>query len=305
MGDKGTPFSVLKRVMATATAADYGKVSLAVIQRERRSRSRRMSMGLAPFFRRFELPWSLEEESERKFKKLLRILLIIATLLAILFALLPKRQTERMKPEDVRERVAQLIVEKPKPPPPPPPPEPEKKPDVEKPKPVETKPVEKPKPNVRNQGMLALQDELEALRDQNLDLADPQMKAPVADARSERNLITSQAGKASGGINTANMARGFGGGAGAIGTHATTQVSHGTRPRSECGRARAAHAAAAARLRVHAKKSRSCSIATRVRCMRSMAARCAISPNLRESWCSNSRSRPRARSPCAAWYRAS
>ena len=35
MGDKGTPFAVLKRVMATATAADYGKVSLAVIQRER------------------------------------------------------------------------------------------------------------------------------------------------------------------------------------------------------------------------------------------------------------------------------
>jgi biopolymer transport protein ExbD len=35
MGDKNTPFSVLKRVMATATAADYGKVSLAVIQRER------------------------------------------------------------------------------------------------------------------------------------------------------------------------------------------------------------------------------------------------------------------------------
>ena len=35
MGDKGTPFSVLKRVMATATASDYGKVSLAVIQRER------------------------------------------------------------------------------------------------------------------------------------------------------------------------------------------------------------------------------------------------------------------------------
>ena len=35
MGDKTTPFSVLKRVMATATASDYGKVSLAVIQRER------------------------------------------------------------------------------------------------------------------------------------------------------------------------------------------------------------------------------------------------------------------------------
>jgi biopolymer transport protein ExbD len=35
MGDKNTPFTVLKKVMATATAADYGKVSLAVIQRER------------------------------------------------------------------------------------------------------------------------------------------------------------------------------------------------------------------------------------------------------------------------------
>ncbi|HET7131317.1 MAG TPA: AgmX/PglI C-terminal domain-containing protein, partial [Gammaproteobacteria bacterium] len=124
------------------------------------------------------------------------------------------------------ERVAQLIVEKPKPPPPPPPPEPEKKPDVEKPKP-EQKPVEKPKPNVRNQGMLALADELAELRDQNLDLKDPQMKTPVEDARSERNLITSQAGRASGGINTANLSRGFGGGAGEIGTHTTTAVQHG------------------------------------------------------------------------------
>jgi len=34
MGDKGTPFTVLKRVMATATAAEYGKVSLAVMQKE-------------------------------------------------------------------------------------------------------------------------------------------------------------------------------------------------------------------------------------------------------------------------------
>ena len=39
MGDKGTPFTVLKRVMATATAADYGKVSLAVIQKEVEARA--------------------------------------------------------------------------------------------------------------------------------------------------------------------------------------------------------------------------------------------------------------------------
>jgi TonB family protein len=81
---------------------------------------------------------------------------------------------------------------------------------------------------VRNQGMLALADELAELRDQNLDLKDPQMKTPVEDARSERNLITSQAGRASGGINTSNRAAGFGSGAGAIGTHTATQVQHGT-----------------------------------------------------------------------------
>jgi protein TonB len=183
-------------------------------------------MNLAPFYRRFELPWEPAEERDRAFKRLLRILLIIATLLAILIAVLPKRETEKMKKEELKERVAQLIVEKPKPPPPPPPPPEEKKPEPEKPKPTE-KPTEKPKPNVRNQGLLALADELADLRDQNLDLKDPQMKTPVEDARSERNLITSQAGRASGGINTANLARGFGGGAGEIGTHTATAVSHG------------------------------------------------------------------------------
>ncbi len=186
-----------------------------------------MSVGLAPYFRRFELPWGLSEESERKFKRLLRILLIVATLLALIMWLIPRPKTVKVKPEDLPERVVQLIVEKPKPPPPPPPPEPEKKPTPEKPKPTD-KPIEKPKVNVRNQGLLAMQDELEALRDQNLDLADPQLKTPVEDARSERNLITSQAGRTSGGINTANLSRGFGGGAGAIGTHTSTQVQHGS-----------------------------------------------------------------------------
>lgn len=189
-----------------------------------------MNVGLAPFFRRFELPWAQSEESERRFKKLLRNLLIICTVLAIIIWLLPAPERAKPTVDDLPDRVVQLIVEKPKPPPPPPPPEPEEqpKPEPEKPKPQEQpKPQEKPKPNVRNQGMLALADELADLREQNLDLADPQMKTPVADARSERNLITSQAGRTSGGINTANLSRGFGGGAGAIGTHTTTQVQHG------------------------------------------------------------------------------
>ena len=35
MGDKNMPYSVLKKIMMTCTDADYGKVSLAVVQRER------------------------------------------------------------------------------------------------------------------------------------------------------------------------------------------------------------------------------------------------------------------------------
>jgi biopolymer transport protein TolR len=35
MGDKGTPFKILKKIMATCTEAEYGKVSLAVVERER------------------------------------------------------------------------------------------------------------------------------------------------------------------------------------------------------------------------------------------------------------------------------
>jgi biopolymer transport protein ExbD len=34
MGDRDTPYAVLKKVMATCTDADYGKVSLAVMERE-------------------------------------------------------------------------------------------------------------------------------------------------------------------------------------------------------------------------------------------------------------------------------
>ncbi len=184
-------------------------------------------MMLAPYFRRFELPWAPSEESERKFKRMVTIFVIIVTILACMLWAIPKIEVERFKPQELKERVAQLIVEKPKPPPPPPPPPEEKPKPEDKPKPTE-KPVEKPKPNVRNQGMLALADELAELRDQNLDLQDPQMKAPVEDARSERNLIVSSAGRASGGINTSNMSRGFGGGAGQIGTHTSTAVQHGS-----------------------------------------------------------------------------
>ena len=91
-----------------------------------------ISLGIAPFFRKFDLPWGLGEESERKFVVLLRWSIGIATVFAILMWLLPQPERAKVKPEDLSERVVQLIVEKPKPPPPPPPPEPEKKPEQDR-----------------------------------------------------------------------------------------------------------------------------------------------------------------------------
>jgi biopolymer transport protein ExbD len=44
LGDRTTPYSVLRKVMATCTDADYGKVSLAVIEREQRG-NRTASLG--------------------------------------------------------------------------------------------------------------------------------------------------------------------------------------------------------------------------------------------------------------------
>jgi biopolymer transport protein TolR len=44
LGDRHTPYSVLRKVMATCTEAEYGKVSLAVIEREQRT-ARTASLG--------------------------------------------------------------------------------------------------------------------------------------------------------------------------------------------------------------------------------------------------------------------
>ena len=35
MGDKSTPYSVLKKIMMTCSEAEYGKVSFAVVEREK------------------------------------------------------------------------------------------------------------------------------------------------------------------------------------------------------------------------------------------------------------------------------
>ena len=93
-------------------------------------------MLLAPYYREFELPWEGDEESNERYRKILRVLLIILALFGILFPLLPS--PKHTMAEEVPERLARVMTQTPKPPPPPPPPKPK---EEEKPVAAGFKPV--------------------------------------------------------------------------------------------------------------------------------------------------------------------
>ena len=192
-------------------------------------------MVLAPFYRLYELPWSPTEEVERRFRKVVRNAFIVFAVFAILIPLLPMRERDQVKAPEIPDRIVKLVLEKPAPPPPPPPPkieekkpEPEKK--VEQPKPPPPKPDARER--AQNAGLLKLQDQLADLRD-NAILDKAAMTKNLTgkigeETRSERSLITSRVGTSSGGINTSSLSRGYGGGAGSLTGHTTTQVSSST-----------------------------------------------------------------------------
>ena len=191
-------------------------------------------MVLAPFYRLYDLPWSPTEEVERRFRKVVRNAFIIFAIFAILIPLLPVPERDLAKAPEIPDRIVKLVLEKKIPPPPPPPkieekkPEPEKK--VEQPKPPPPKPDARER--AQNAGLLKLQDQLADLRDNAILDKAAQTKNLTGkigeETRSERSLITSKVGTSSGGINTASLSRGYGGGAGSLTGHNTTQVSSAT-----------------------------------------------------------------------------
>jgi periplasmic protein TonB len=180
------------------------------------------AMVLAPFYRRFELPWEADAEEQRRFRRILRACVIALVLLGLLFPLLPTPQ-RKAADDAVPQRLARvMIAQKPKPPPPPPP-KAEEKPKVEPEKRVAAvrPPVdrtEQARQRARQQ-MRQLEDEFADLRQVIEEPVVPTRNltgAVAAETRLDRSLITSRVGSGSGGIVTSNSSRGFGTGAGSL-----------------------------------------------------------------------------------------
>lgn len=177
-----------------------------------------------PFYREYDLPWTTGRDQERRFRRLLGIVFLVCLVLSIVWPFIPVPEPDPFDVKEIPPRIAQLLLEEE--PLPPPPPEPE--PEIEEPEPepeqvVETEPEPEPEPVVdrteqaREEAQAALMPFAEDLADlvdkDLLEIADDRpLSASVGEAeRNERSMITSKAGVASGGINTANMSRNTGG----------------------------------------------------------------------------------------------
>jgi periplasmic protein TonB len=186
---------------------------------------------LVPFYREYELPWEGDPETSARFRKILRVLLILFVLFGILFPLLPTPKRTASETE-VPQRLARVMIEEKPKPPPPPPPKVEEKPKIEPEKKIPvTPPVDRQQvAHEKAQKQLnQFKDELADLREQ-MDLKPLEQTknltgAVGADSHAERSMITSKVGAGSGGITSANSSRGFGTGAGSLTGHDTTAVT--------------------------------------------------------------------------------
>ena len=185
----------------------------------------RVSTGLPPYFRRYELPWSPAQEMERRYRIILRGAVIGFAIIAVIMPFLPRQEAVENL-ESPPERVVQLVMEPPPPPPPPPEKPPEKAPVSAKPTPAIPQPVD-PRVKASKSGLLANMDDLAALRDQvDLDkFAKNQAKTmdPGDVSAVQRSVITAKTGGTSGGI-SAPTSSGLAAGSGSLNGINTARV---------------------------------------------------------------------------------
>jgi periplasmic protein TonB len=177
-------------------------------------------MSLATYHRVYELAWDGDPESSRRFRRILRTLLVIVAILGVLFPLLPTPAPTAVETE-IPPQLARIMIEKLKPPAPP---KPIAKPKVT-PKPA-TKEAVRPAPERADVARQRAERSIDKFKDQLAELRQQMADTPeetrnltgAVDAQShaERSLITARAGEGSAGITSAPMSRGFGGGAGSL-----------------------------------------------------------------------------------------
>jgi protein TonB len=180
-----------------------------------------MSAGI---YRSPELPWSISEEEEQRYRRYLKRGLWLFLVCALVIPWLPVPQVAREEVEELPPRLAKLILEREPPPvvkaPEPELTKPEPKQEIKK---AEPKKVEPAKPNVEaarakaeRAGLLAFKDELSDLRSHSvaskLEKNPTTNPAPAAARSPDRALITSNATAGSGGIQTARLSQDTGGG---------------------------------------------------------------------------------------------
>jgi TonB family protein len=149
-----------------------------------------MSAAYIPY-RPAVLPWTMSADDERRFRRILKRVLIVCLLIGLILPWLPTPKEDRAQQKEIPPQLARLLLES-KPLPPPPPPvvkkqqtesekkaEAKKQPEVAKPEPTKAPVVEarKPEPNkppgeklenarkkASGVGLLAMKDELADLR---------------------------------------------------------------------------------------------------------------------------------------------
>ena len=192
-----------------------------------------------PYYREYDLPWTLDYDQERRYQRLLGRILLSVMLLGLVWPFIPLPALDPYEVVEIPPRIARLLLkEKPIPPPPPPKvdePDPDTK-DREPEQVVEKAPEPEPEPVpdrteiARKQAQAALlpfADDLADLVDKDLlksVVNDRVLTSSVSETtRSTRSMITSKVGAASGGISTAGLSRSTGGSG--IAGRDTTQVT--------------------------------------------------------------------------------
>ena len=182
-----------------------------------------------PYYREYDLPWTLGSDQDKKFRRVLGTVLLVLGVLSLVWPFIPVPEPDPYDVTQIPPRIAQLLLEERPLPPPPPPQVEEAEPDNAEPEQVvevekEPEPVPQPEPVPDRKEIAREQAQAAFLpfADDLADLVDNELLIQVADnrtlsasvggaVRNERSMITSKVGATSGGINTASLSRNTGG----------------------------------------------------------------------------------------------